>query len=65
MKIPTMWKAIVAALVAGLGVVGTALNDSVITTGEGWTIAGAVLGALGLTWAVPNQNTTNAEDANS
>lgn len=65
MKIPTMWKAIVAAIVAALGVVGTALNDNVITTGEAWTIAGAVLGALGLTWAVPNRKTQNAEDANS
>lgn len=65
MKIPTMWKAIVAAIVAGAGAAVTALNDSVITTGEAWTIAGAVLGALGLTWAIPNQNTTNAEDTNS
>lgn len=65
MKIPTMWKAVVAAVVAGAGAAGTALNDSAISTGEAWTIVGAVLGALGLTWAVPNRHAPNGEDANS
>ena len=65
MKIPTMWKAVVAAVVAGAGAAGAALNDSAITTGEAWTIAGAALGALGLTWAVPNRQTPTEEDANS
>lgn len=55
MKVSKYAKAIVAAVVAGSGTVGTALADDVITAGEAWTIAGVVLGALGFTWAVPNR----------
>lgn len=62
MRVSRYWKAIVAAVVAGGGSAGTALNDSVITTGEAWVIAGAVLGALGFTWAVPNRAPSTGED---
>ena len=62
MRVSRYWKAIVAAVVAGGGAAGTALNDSVITTGEAWVIAGAVLGALGFTWAVPNRAPSTGED---
>lgn len=55
MKISKYAKAVTAAIVAGGGALGTALNDNVITSGEAWTIAGVVLGALGFTWAVPNR----------
>ena len=55
MKISRYWKAVVAAVVAGGGAVSTALVDDTITSGEGITIALAVAGALGLTWAVPNR----------
>ncbi|MFC8520826.1 hypothetical protein [Streptomyces sp. NPDC057257] len=60
MKVSKYWKAIVAAAVAGLGATGTALSDDRITSGEWWTVAAAVAGALGLTWAVPNKQTTDA-----
>lgn len=55
MKVSKYAKAVVAAVVAAAGTVGTALADDVISTGEAWTIAGVVLGALGFTWAVPNR----------
>ena len=55
MKISKMWKAVVAALAAGSASLVTALDDSTVTTQEGLTIAVAVLGALGLTWVVPNR----------
>lgn len=55
MKVSKYAKAVVAAVVAAAGTVGTALNDDVITAGEAWTIAGVVLAALGFTWAVPNK----------
>lgn len=55
MKVSKYWKAVVAAVVAGGGSLGTALADSTITTQEGLTAVAAVLGALGLTWAVPNR----------
>lgn len=48
-------KAIVAALAAGAGTLGTALADDKVTTGEWVLVALAVLGALGVTWAVPNR----------
>ncbi|GGX99726.1 hypothetical protein [Streptomyces fructofermentans] len=57
MRISTYWKAIVAGAVAGSGVLSTAAADGVITTGEVWLIVGAVVGGLGLTWAVPNKQT--------
>ncbi len=48
-------KAIVAALVAGLGTLGTALADDAVTSLEWVAIAGATLGALGVVWSVPNR----------
>ncbi|MFF0139651.1 hypothetical protein ACFYRN_24760 [Streptomyces sp. NPDC005227] len=55
MKLPRYAKAIVAAVVAGSGSLATALNDGTVTTAEGVTALLAVLGALGITWAVPNR----------
>ena len=55
MKISRIAKAIVSGLAAGAAATVTAAQDSVITTGEGVTIALAVLGAWGITWAVPNR----------
>jgi peptidoglycan/LPS O-acetylase OafA/YrhL len=48
-------KAGVAAVAAGAASLVTALDDSTVTTQEGLTAVVAVLGALGLTWAVPNR----------
>jgi len=53
-----MWKAVVSGLAAGAASLVTALNDGTITTQEGLTAVIAVLGALGLTWAVPNRQAT-------
>jgi hypothetical protein len=55
MRISKYAKAVVAALAAGATAVTTAAQDGQIT-GEEWvTAAIAVLGALGLTWWVPNR----------
>jgi hypothetical protein len=55
MRISKYWKAIVGGLAAGAAAVTTAAQDGQIS-GEEWVTAGiAVLGALGLTWAVPNR----------
>ncbi|MFF1685921.1 hypothetical protein [Streptomyces sp. NPDC058254] len=55
MKISKMWKAVVAAIVAGAGTLSTALADDTVTAAEGWAAGLAVLAALGFTWAVPNR----------
>jgi len=55
MKISKYWKAVVAGLVAGSGALGTAAADGVVTSSDVWVIAAAVVGGLGLTWAVPNR----------
>lgn len=55
MKLPNYAKAIVGGLAAGAAAAATAVQDGTITAGEGVTIALAVLGALGITWAVPNK----------
>lgn len=61
MKVSRYWKAIVAAVAAGAGSAGTALQDGKVTAPEAVTIALAVLAALGFTWAVPNRPATAAE----
>ncbi|MEU2799065.1 hypothetical protein [Streptomyces sp. NPDC007117] len=55
MKISSAAKAFVAGLAAGASVAATAVQDSVFTTGEVVTTVLAVLGALGVTYAVPNR----------
>lgn len=54
MKIGSYAKAIVAALAAGTAALVQAMADGVIVQGEWVTVALAVLGALGITYAVPN-----------
>lgn len=58
MRIPHFAKAIVGGAAAGTAAAVTAVQDNVLTTGEGVTIALAVLGALGITYAVPNRQTS-------
>ncbi|WP_060880150.1 hypothetical protein [Streptomyces scabiei] len=58
MRISKYAKAVVAALAAGAGTIGTALTDDVVTPAEGWAALIAVLAALGFTWAVPNRQDT-------
>ncbi|WP_422733989.1 hypothetical protein ACN26Y_29820 [Micromonospora sp. WMMD558] len=48
-------KAVVAALLAGLGALGTALVDNTVTPAEWVTVAGATLAGLGVVYAVPNK----------
>ncbi|MBL1107342.1 hypothetical protein JK361_22510 [Streptomyces sp. 5-8] len=55
MRISSIAKAIVAGLSAGAATAVAAVQDNVVTTGEGVTIALAVLGAWGITYAVPNR----------
>ncbi|MEI5520646.1 hypothetical protein WB388_08530 [Streptomyces brasiliscabiei] len=55
MKVSRYAKAIVAALAAGSASLVTALNDDTVTASEGVTAVLAVLGALGITWFVPNR----------
>jgi hypothetical protein len=58
MRISSIAKSIVAGVAAGATAAITAVQDNVITTGEGVTIALAVLGAWGITYAVPNRPKT-------
>ncbi|MEU5111723.1 hypothetical protein AB0G64_09505 [Streptomyces longwoodensis] len=60
MKISRYWKAVAAGAAAGTAALSTALQDGTITTGETITVVLAVLGGLGLTWAVPNRPKTDA-----
>jgi len=59
MRIASIAKSIVAGLAAGATAAVTAVQDQVLTTGEGVTIVLAVLGAWGITYAVPNKPTTS------
>lgn len=47
-------KAIVGAIVTGLGTISIALGDNIISAQEWVTAAIATLTALGVVWAVPN-----------
>lgn len=58
MKISRYWKAVVAGVAAGTASLSTALQDGTLTTGEGLTAVLAILGALGITYAVPNRPTS-------
>lgn len=60
MKISGIAKSLVGGLAAGATAAVTAVQDGVLTTGEGVTIALAVLGAWGIVYAVPNRQKTNA-----
>lgn len=62
MKISAIAKSIVAGLAAGATAAVTAVQDGSLTTGEGVTIVLAVLGAWGITFAVPNRQTTKTQD---
>lgn len=55
MRISSIAKSIVAGLAAGASVAVTAVQDNVLSAGEGVGIALAVLGAWGITYAVPNK----------
>ncbi|WP_200308253.1 hypothetical protein [Streptomyces adelaidensis] len=55
MRIASFAKSLIAGLAAGSAAAVTAVQDNVVTTGEGVTIVLAVLGAWGITYAVPNK----------
>ncbi|MGW6743795.1 hypothetical protein ACWGDX_24255 [Streptomyces sp. NPDC055025] len=55
MRISSFAKAVVASLAAGSAALATAVQDGAFTTGEGVTVALAILGALGITYVVPNK----------
>ena len=55
MRIASAAKSLIAGIAAGSAAAVTAVQDSVLSTGEGVTIALAVLGAWGITYAVPNK----------
>ncbi|MFE3452365.1 hypothetical protein ACFXJ8_25925 [Nonomuraea sp. NPDC059194] len=54
LKVGSYAKAIVSAAAAGTASLAVAMGDDVIVTGEWVTVALAVLGALGITYVVPN-----------
>ncbi|MBQ1096347.1 hypothetical protein KBY55_09645 [Streptomyces sp. b94] len=60
MKISSTAKALVSGLAAGATAAVTAAQDQVLTTGEGVTIVLAILGAWGITYAVPNRKQPEA-----
>lgn len=55
MKISSIVKSLLAGIAAGSAAAVTAAQDNVLSTGEGVTIALAVLGAWGVVYAVPNK----------
>jgi len=57
MKIASIVKSLLAGIAAGSAAAVTAVQDNVLTTGEGVTITLAVLGAWGIVYAVPNKRT--------
>ena len=61
MKIASAAKSLIAGVAAGSAAAVTAVQDNVLSTGEGVTIALAVLGAWGITYAVPNRKTSNIQ----
>lgn len=54
MKIGSYAKAITSGVAAGAASLVTAMGDGVIVPGEWVTVGLAVLGALGITYVVPN-----------
>ena len=58
MKISKTWKAVVGGASAGAAAAATAVQDGKFTAAEVVTVVLAVLGAYGVTWAVPNRKTT-------
>jgi len=54
MKINSVAKSIVGALVAGLGSLQIAMTDAVVTSGEWIQVASVTFAALVLVWGVPN-----------
>lgn len=55
-KIAPYGKAIMGAVIGGLGAARLALSDDVITQAEGIDIATVVLTALLVVWAIPNKD---------
>lgn len=58
MRIASIAKSLIAGVAAGSAAAVTAVQDNVVTTGEGVTIVLAILGAWGITYAVPNRPDT-------
>lgn len=54
-KLSSMAKAVVAAAAAAAGTLAVATADGSLSTGDIVTLVLAVLGALGVTYAVPNK----------
>ncbi|MET7412530.1 hypothetical protein [Streptomyces rubiginosohelvolus] len=54
-RVSSAAKAFVAGIAAGAGVAATAVQDGIFTTGETVTTVLAILGALGVTYVVPNR----------
>ncbi|KFG07484.1 hypothetical protein [Streptomyces scabiei] len=59
MRIASIAKSLIAGVAAGSAAAVTAVQDNVVTTGEGVTIVLAILGAWGITYAVPNKPSTD------
>ncbi|MFF0139322.1 hypothetical protein ACFYRN_23110 [Streptomyces sp. NPDC005227] len=60
MRVSSIAKSIVGGLAAGATAAATALQDGILTSGEGLTIAIAVLAAWGIVYTVPNKPTPSA-----
>ncbi|MDT9695373.1 hypothetical protein [Streptomyces sp. P17] len=55
MRVSRYAKAVVAAIAAGAGSLGTAMHDGTITQAEGVTAVLLTVGALTAVWRVPNR----------
>lgn len=60
MRISGIVKSLLAGIAAGSAAAATAVQDNVLTAGEGVTITLAVLGAWGIVYAVPNKKNPDA-----
>lgn len=61
MRIASIAKSLISGVAAGSAAAVVAAQDDVITTGEGVTMALAVLTAWGITYAVPNRPAARTE----
>jgi hypothetical protein len=54
-QVSAFYKALVAAVAAGAATLGAAMSDGRLDTGDVVTVVLSVLGALGVTYVVPNR----------
>lgn len=62
-QVSSFAKALVAAVAAGAATLGAAMSDGALDTGDVVTVVLSVLGALGVTYVVPNRPAPVLDDS--